>query len=87
MVTQEMADRLQEIHQQMMELLEESITIVRQSGKKSLYDRAKAYWHPHIAMALSDDHSYIGKDGATMEEAVNALQDMVLPEEEDTDGE
>lgn len=68
--------RLKEIHEQMLELLEEAKTIVRhkKDTHRSVYERMKAYWHPHIQMALTKDHEYLGNDGATMEEAVNAIE-------------
>jgi len=73
-VTKSDVERLKEIKDQMLELLEDALGIVKQSGNKFQYDRAKAYWHPHIQMALTDDHWYLGKDGATLESAIDALE-------------
>jgi hypothetical protein len=76
-VTQDDVDRLREIKDQMVEMADEALRIVLRSGDRFQYDRAKAYWHPHIQMALSDDHRYLGRDGSTLEEAVDALEGQV----------
>ena len=77
--------RLREIQGEMAELLHEAEQIV--SGEKKdhrmVYERMLAYWHPAIAMALSDEHNYLGSGGATMEEACLALES----DEEDEDEE
>lgn len=52
MVTQEDIDRLNEIRNSMMDLLEEARNLVRCSGSKHEYERAKAYWIGHIDAAL-----------------------------------
>lgn len=68
--------RLREIQEQMLELLEEAKGIVTKKRKTHgmTYDRMKAYWHGHIQMALTDEHSYVGKDGATMEDAIKDIE-------------
>jgi len=68
--------RLREIQQEMLELLEEAKGIVSRKRKthRTTVERMKAYWHGHIAMALSDDHEYVGKDGATMEDAIKDIE-------------
>lgn len=77
-VTKAEVERLKEIKDTMLELLDEAIVIVRHSGDRFQYDRAKAYWHPHIQMALSDDHMYMGNDGATLDDAINSLEDKAV---------
>jgi hypothetical protein len=67
-------DRLREIQEEMSELLDEAKRLVQQSGDRFQIDRMKAYWHPHIQMALSDDHMYVGKDGATLEDCIESLE-------------
>jgi hypothetical protein len=67
-------DRLKEIQEEMSELLDEAKRLVQQSGDRFQIDRMKAYWHPHIQMALSDDHMYLGKDGATMQDCIESLE-------------
>jgi hypothetical protein len=70
--------RLEDIHEKMLELLYEAKEIVtsHRDTHPMIYERMKAYWHPHIQMALTKDHEYLGGDGATMEEAVLALEDV-----------
>lgn len=77
--------RLREIQGEMAELLQEAEQIVRGAKKdhRNVYERMKAYWHPAIAMALSDEHDYLGSGGATMEEACLALEGDEEEEEED----
>jgi hypothetical protein len=68
--------RLREIQEEMLELLEEAKGIV--TGKRKMhpmvYERMKAYWHGSIQMGLTTDNDYIGGAGATMEEAIAAIE-------------
>lgn len=66
-------DRLKEIQEEMSELLDEAKRLVQQSGDRFQIDRMKAYWHPHIQCALSNDHLYVGNDGATMQSCIESL--------------
>lgn len=75
-------DRLVEIQETMVDLLEEAKTLVRQSGQKHVYERAKAYWIGHIATALSEESDYIGKSMCTMEETINELEVEEMDDEE-----
>lgn len=58
MAKQEDVERLREIKNEIQERVDEALEIVRRSGNKLEYDRAKSYWHPHICMALGDEHDY-----------------------------
>jgi hypothetical protein len=68
--------RLREIQGEMLALLEEAKGIVTKKRKTypMTYERMKAYWHGHIQCALTENHDYVGGDGATMEEAVNEIE-------------
>jgi hypothetical protein len=82
-ISRESVDRLREIQEEIGELLEEALRIVKSSGDKFQIARSKSYWHPHIQMALSDYHSYVGKDGATLEGTINALEAHVSDEDDE----
>lgn len=66
--------RLRQIQEEMLELLEEAKSIVtsKKPSHRQVYDRMKAYWHPHIKMALTNDHEYVGKE-CSMEEAISEI--------------
>lgn len=64
------ADRLQEIHDEIRDLLEEATELVRDTPE---WERARGYWVAHIARALDDDHGYIGGTGATMQGTIDDL--------------
>jgi hypothetical protein len=87
MFQQEDIDRLSEIKTEMQDLIHEALEIVRSSGNKFEYDRAKAYWYAQIVMALSDDHDYLGGSMATMEGAIKNLQEDKDEEDDEEDDE
>jgi hypothetical protein len=87
MVDQEDIDRLKKIKTEMQDLAFEALEIVRHSGNKFEYDRAKAYWYAQIVMALSSDHDYIGSSMATLEEAIDSLQEEADEESDEEDDE
>jgi hypothetical protein len=78
-------ERLQEIRQEMMELLEEAKTIVRHSDKH-IYERAKAYWIGHIDTALGGG-AYIDTYDYTLEKTIDELTPDEEDEEDNDDGE
>ncbi len=73
-------ERLLEIKDEMLALLEEAWYLVKTTSEK---DRAKAYWHAHIQTALTKDHGYLGSSMCCMEDSINALE----PDEDDEDEE
>lgn len=66
-------DRLKEIQEQMQDLLSEAKEIIRR-GPKWNYDRAKSYWLAHVEMGLSNEHSYLGSAGCSMDDTINELE-------------
>jgi hypothetical protein len=77
----EVADRLEEIKDEMLELLHEARRLVRTTAERS---RAESYWLPHIEMALHDDHEYLGGSMCTMTDTIAGLRDQNPDEEEAT---
>ncbi len=71
------ASRLCEIKDEMLELLGEAHDIVRALARESHNDiilaRAEAYWLPHVEMALSNDHQYLGGSMCSMEDTIQEL--------------
>jgi hypothetical protein len=67
-------ERLVDIHAEMMNLLSEAEKLIRRENSNPIvWERAKSYWVAHIKMALSNDHSYIGRSGCTMEDTIREL--------------
>ena len=52
------------------ELADSAMRLVRGTPEEG---RARSYWYPHIVMAVSDDHGYMGKNMATMSGSAEAL--------------
>lgn len=82
-ISQADIDRLNEIKDKMLELLFDAKEIVRWSGDQHQIDRMKAYWHPHIQMALTESHDYMGNGGASLEQCIGALENKVEPDPDD----
>ena len=68
--------KLIDIQGKMIELVEEAEYLVRITGDKNILDRAKAYWIPHIKMALLNDTEYVGKSMVTMEDTIAEIKKL-----------
>lgn len=64
------AERLQEIREHMLELLEEAKNIIPEGMAK---ERAKCYWYAHIKTAILKEHEYLGGSMITMEETIEEI--------------
>lgn len=64
-------DRLEEIRDEMLNLLEEAIDIVKSNANRSTYDRAKSYWYAHIEGNLSG-----GKYNGSMTNIDETIEEM-----------
>lgn len=67
-------DRLTEIKEEIGMLLDEAERLVRHSGNRMAYDRAKSYWLAHMVMALTKESDYCGSSEVTMECTIKELQ-------------
>lgn len=74
-------ERLQEIHAEMNDLLEEAKNLVRLSGNRFEYERATAYWIAYVDNALAGPRFPLL--ACTMGDTIRALE----PEETDEDDE
>jgi tRNA(Ile2) C34 agmatinyltransferase TiaS len=52
------AKRLSEIRTEVLELLEEAKTIIKQDGTSHDWERAKAYWWGHTATAMGSEEYF-----------------------------
>jgi hypothetical protein len=62
-------NRLVEIQEEMLKLLDEAKRIMIREGGIS-YERAKDYWLASIETALTNEHNYLGGSMFTMEDAI-----------------
>lgn len=74
---QEAVDRLEEIRDEIEELANEALRIVRQVAPGEV-GYAKGYWHAHIVTALRDDAGYLGGSMGPMQSTIDSLRE---PEE------
>jgi len=49
--------------------------LIKDSEFSGALSRAEAYWIPHIRMALSKDHCYLGGSMCTMEDTIQEMRD------------
>lgn len=63
--------RLQEIQKEMISLLGEAWSLVKQTKEA---DRAKGYWYGNIMCQLTTEHDFMCKEFSTMEHTINALE-------------
>ena len=68
--------RFEEIKMQIKELLEEAFELVPEHAKS----RSESYWYSQIAVALDDDHGYLGGSMCSMQDT---LEDFDEEEEEE----
>ncbi len=74
-------NRLIAIQEEMLDLLNEAKSLIKHEGLA--YDRAKAYWIGAVEMGLTNDHSYLGSAGVSMQDTIEETH----PEDEEEDGE
>lgn len=72
MTKSEITERLQEIKEQMLELLDEAKEIIPEGMTK---ERAKCYWYAHIKTALLKEHEFLGGSLVTMDDTINEIDE------------
>ena len=75
-------DRLQEIQEEMLNLMDEAKTLLRQENRYVL-ERAQSYWIPQIEIALSREHNYVASCICCMEDTIAELDEGDDQEEDD----
>ena len=76
-------ERILAISEEIVDLLEEAMSLVRHVGTPTEIARARSYWLGHIRMSLNDDHGFMGRGTCTMEDTAREL----MAEEPDEEGE
>ena len=79
----EAGERILEITEEIIDLLEEAMSLVRHVGTPTEIARARGYWLGHIRMSLNEDHGYMARGNCTMEDTAREL----MAEEPDEEGE
>ena len=78
----EAGERILEIAEEITELVEEAMGLVRHVGTPTEIARARSYWLGHIRMSLNDDHGFMGRGTCTMEDTARELMAEEPGEEE-----
>ncbi len=68
----EITERLEEIKEQMLELLDEAKDLIPEGITK---ERARCYWYAHIKTALLKEHEYLGGSLVTLDDTINELSE------------
>ena len=79
----EAGDRILEITEEIRELLQEAMDLVRSGGTDLDRERARSYWYGHILIALGGDHGYMGRSMCSMADTAEELMEEEEPEEEE----
>ena len=79
----EAGERILEISEEIRELLQEAMDLVRSEGTDFDRERARSYWYGHILIALGGDHGYMGRSMCSMTDTAEELMADEEPEEEE----
>jgi hypothetical protein len=74
MINKEDLDRLEEIRQDMLDLVDEARHIIRDTDES---DRADAYCLAQLEMALTNDYEYLGGATFSLEDIIKNLEDSL----------
>lgn len=78
----EAGERILDITEEIIDLLDEAMTLVRKVGTPDEINRARSYWLGHIRMSLNENHGYMTYGGCTMEDTARELMAEEPDEEE-----
>lgn len=76
------AERILAISEEIVDLLEEAMSLVRGVGTPTEITRARGYWLANIRISLNEDHGFMGRGGCTMEDTARELMAEEPDEEE-----
>lgn len=71
----EIADELKELKLEILDKLMEARSLIAEAGLHGTLEQADSYWIPHVTMALTSDHGYLGGSMFTMENAIEAVDE------------
>jgi len=72
-------ERILEIKEEIIDLVQEAMDLMRYEGTDTERERARGYWYAHIRTALDEDSGFMGRSMCTMEDSAREL----MAEEED----
>lgn len=81
----EAGERILEISEEIRDLLQEAMDLVREEGTDFDRERARSYWYGHILIALGGDHGYLGSSMCSMEDTARELMEEIEDDEEEED--
>jgi hypothetical protein len=76
-------ERILEIKEEIIDLVQEAMDLMRYEGTDTERERARSYWYAHIRTALDEDSGYMGRSMCTMEDSAREL----MADEEDEEDE
>ena len=71
----EAGERILEITEEIRELLQEAMDLVRSEGTDLDRERARSYWYGHIQIALGGEHGYMSRSAGSMISTANDLME------------
>lgn len=80
----EAGERILDIKDEIIELLQEAMDLVREHGTDSERGRARSYWYGHIRTSLDNNHGFLASS-ITMADTAEELMEEVEEEEEAPD--
>ncbi len=66
--------RLRQIQQEIGDLLDEAIEIVEEKDPL-VVGRARAYWYPHIKIALGGEHEFMGQSMCSFQDTIDEMEE------------
>jgi len=79
----EAGERILEITDEIRDLLQEAMDLVRENGTDIDRERARSYWYGHIQIALGGDHGYMGSSMCSMTDTAEDLMDYEMERDEE----
>lgn len=83
----EAGERILEITEEIRELLQEAMDMVRSEGTDFDRDRARSYWFGQIQIALGGEHGYLGSSMCSMTDTAEELMEGGESDDEDEEEE
>ena len=78
----EAGERILNIKDEIIELLQEAMDMVREQGTDGERNRARSYWYGHIRTSLDNDHGYLASN-ITMADTAEELMEEEGEEDEE----
>ena len=78
----EAGERILNIKDEIIELLQEAMDLVREHGTDTERSRARSYWYGHIRTSLDNDHGYLASN-ITMADTAEELMEEEGEEDEE----